>query len=196
MQRPNGGMLFLVGTLLFCAAGLLAQDKPAKPEKPAQRAAANPGFERLKQLAGEWVSMDEASPQAAEKKDGQKAEKTDANPICSYRTVSAGSAVQETLFPGTPHEMVTMYYLDGPDLVMTHYCSLGNQPHMRAEASKDPSKLVFKFAGGTNIDPEKDAHMHELTLTFVAPDHLRAEWTHYDNGKSTGVKTFELQRKK
>ena len=110
--------------------------------------------------------------------------------------MSAGSAVQETLFPGTPHEMVTMYHLDGADLVLTHYGALGNQPKMCAEASTDPAKLVFKFVGGTNINPEKDAHMHDLTLTFVAPDHLRAAWTHYDNGKSTGVRTFDMLRKK
>jgi len=188
MQRSNSRAMILVGALLFSVAGVLAQEKSDKPKDT------NPGFEKLKQLAGEWVPADDASAPAGEKKDEKKTDA--AAPICVYRTVSAGTAVQETLFPGTPHEMVTMYHLDGPDLVLTHYCALGNQPKMRAEKSADPAKLVFKFAGGTNINPEKDAHMHDLTLTFVAPDRLRAEWTHYDNGKSTGVKTFEMLRKK
>jgi hypothetical protein len=197
MQRWNSRTIILVGALLFVAAGALAQEKPDQPAKPGkadQAADTNPGFEKLKQLAGEWIAADDASPPASEKKDEKTAEAP--APICIYRTVSAGTAVQETLFPGTPHEMVTMYHLDGANIVLTHYCALGNQPKMRAEASTDPAKLVFKFAGGTNVNPEKDAHMHDLTLTFVAPDRLRAEWTHYADGKSTGVKTFEMLRKK
>jgi hypothetical protein len=188
MQRWNSRAIILIGAFVFATAGALAQ------EKSEQTTDTNPGFEKLKQLAGEWVAADEPNAPAGEKKDEKKADAP--APICIYRTVSAGTAVQETLFPGTPHEMVTMYYLDGKDLVLTHYCALGNQPKMRAEAPADPTKLVFKFAGGTNVNPEKDAHMHDLTLTFVAPDRLRAEWTHYDNGKSTGVKTFEMSRKK
>ncbi|MDD4868213.1 MAG: hypothetical protein PHQ28_14170 [Mycobacterium sp.] len=188
MQRWNSRAVILIGIFLLATTGARAQEKSDKTNDT------NPGFEKLKQLAGEWVAADEPSTPAGEKKNEKK---TDAPaPICIYRTVSAGTAVQETLFPGTPHEMVTMYHLDGADLVLTHYCALGNQPKMRAEKSADSSKLVFKFAGGTNIDPEKDAHMHDLTLTFVAPDRLRAEWTHYANGKSTGVKTFEMLRKK
>jgi hypothetical protein len=196
MQRCRSQVMIFAVTVIFGAAVALAQEKPAKAEKAAQPAATNSGFEKLKQLAGEWVPVDEARPQPGEKKDEKAEKKPDATPICVYRTVSAGSAVQETLFPGTPHEMVTMYHLDGADLVLTHYCALGNQPRMRAEASADPNKLVFKFAGGTNIDAQKDTHMHDLTLTFVGPDRIRAEWTLYEGGKAGGVKTFEMIRKK
>lgn len=198
MPRAVNRAMTATMTLLLGLASAIAQDQPGKPEKPEpadKPAAANPGFEKLKQLAGEWVPVEEAT---AEKKEADKKdEKADSTtPLCVYRTVSAGSAVQETLFPGTPHEMVTMYHLDGTDIVLTHYCALGNQPRMRAEASADANKLVFKFAGGTNIDPQKDGHMHDLTLVFVGPDRIRAEWTHFERGKPSGVKTFDLQRKK
>ena len=38
----------------------------------------------------------------------------------SYRVTSGGSAVEEILAGGTPHEMVTMYHLDGPRLLDAH----------------------------------------------------------------------------
>jgi hypothetical protein len=40
-----------------------------------------------------------------------------------YRVTGAGSAVVETLFPGTPHEMVTVYHARKGVLCMTHYCA-------------------------------------------------------------------------
>jgi hypothetical protein len=162
---------------------------PVSTERPAAPASPHPGWEKLKQLAGEWIAAVDA---AAEKDTSADA----VLPLCIYRVTSAGSVVQETLFPGTPHEMVTMYHLDGPDLVLTHYCALGNQPRMRAEPPGAPNKLVFKFAGGTNIDPAKDGHMHDLTLTFIDADHVRAEWASYAKGRQSGVKTFEMKRKK
>lgn len=174
---------------LFVTAGLWAQDKPSQAPKSesaaptSQPAPVHPGFEKMKKLAGEWLSDEKGETAAAPQH------------VCGYKVTSAGSAVQETLFPGQPHEMITMYYMDGPDLVLTHYCALGNQPRMKAAPLTAPDKLEFKFAGGSNINPGKDAHMHELTLTFVDADHLRATWTSYADGQPSGVKTFELKRK-
>jgi hypothetical protein len=169
---------------------LCAQDKPRETPKSEMQVATSqpthPGFEKMKALAGEWFSADEKD----QTKDAA------ARPVCIYKVTSAGSVVQETLLPGTPHEMVTMYYQEGPDLVLTHYCALGNQPRMKAAPPTAPDKLEFKFAGGSNIDPGKDAHMHDLTLTFVDADHLRATWTLYQNGQPSKVETFALKRKR
>jgi hypothetical protein len=168
-------MVLVVGTL-------------AQGEKPpgARPPVTHPGFERLRQLAGEWIAAEPGGEAGSPKGAGEV--------VVSYKVTAGDSVVQETLFPGTPHEMVTMYHLDGTDLVLTHYCALGNQPRMKAEPSADASKLVFKFAGGTNIDPAKDGHMHELTLTFSDANHLRSEWTLYQDGKKSDVKVFELKR--
>lgn len=184
------GVVVLLATVVT-----LAQEQKDKP------APTNPGFERLKALSGEWVEAEAPAAETGEKTEkSEKAEKADqkaaAQPAVVYKVVAAGSVVQETLLPGTPHEMVTMYYMDGPDLVLTHYCAAHNQPHMKAEKSADDSKLVFKFAGGSNIDPAKDGHMHDLTMTFIDANHIRSEWTYYADGKKGDTKTFELTRKK
>jgi hypothetical protein len=196
MAHMRHALLAAVLALLW-TGGFCAQDKPHEVRKgegavaTSQPAQTHPGFEKLKKLAGEWLSADEPAEPNRDRK-----EAAETRPVCIYKVTSAGSVVQETLLPGTPHEMVTMYYQEGPDLVLTHYCALGNQPRMKAEPPTAPDKLEFKFAGGSNINPGKDAHMHDLTLTFVDPDHLRATWTLYQNGQPSKVETFELKRKR
>src|SRR5262245_36005983 len=81
----------------------------------------NAVLEKLKKLEGTWLLADE---------DGKPTKQ-----IASIIKVTAGgSVVHETLFPGQPLEMISVYAVDGADLIMTHYCVLGNQPRMKADA--------------------------------------------------------------
>jgi hypothetical protein len=162
----------------FLLAGAAADEK----EKPKASAKA-PGLEMIKRLAGDWEATEVGS------KDGHKGR-------VNYRVTSGDSAVIETLFAGTDHEMVTVYHQDGPDLVLTHYCMLHNQPRMRAERGTPANQIAFKFTGGSNIKPDKDMHMHDLKLTFVDSNHVKAEWTLYQGGKAEDTKVIELTRKK
>ena len=175
------------GLAIVLAGGMLlawAQESAGEKKVPAPRASKNAAFERMKQLAGEWYN--------SEAKEGDK----NAGPSVIYRVVSNGSVVMEDMFPGTDHNMITMYYVDGDDLVLVHYCAIGNQPRMKAERSEDSRKIDFKFAGGSNVDPDKDIHMHELTLTFVDADHITAEWRKSEEGKVGPGATFKLERRK
>ena len=141
-------------------------------------------FEQLKKLAGDWTGK--ASHEGNEAFDA----------TVSYKVTSAGSAVMETLFGGTEHEMITMYHLHGDSVVLTHYCALGNQPRMKLQPTDDPKKLVFKFLDGTNLDAAKDMHMHEASIELVGDDHIKSEWTMFNNGKRTETAKFDLKRKK
>ncbi len=80
-------------------------------------------------------------------------------------------------------EMISIYHMDKGDCVMTHYCMLGNQPRMKADPSSPANKIVWQFAGGTNLDPAKDAHMHSSTVTFVDDDHVEVAGEAWENGK-------------
>jgi hypothetical protein len=102
--------------------------------------------------------------------------------VSIIKVTAGGSAVHETLFPGQPHEMISIYTADGPDLVMTHYCVLGNQPRMKADLNSQPNQIVFRFAGGSNLNPAKDRHMHEATVTIVSDDRIEVKGTGWENG--------------
>src|SRR5262249_53427970 len=142
----------VVGVALFALAAVaLGEGQP--------RAASHPTLEKLKKLAGTWVEAD---------KDGKPTDKV----VSVVKVTAGGSAVVETLFPGQAHEMVSVYHLDGKDVVMTHYCVLGNQPRMKADPKSPEGKIHWQFTGGTNLDVAKDKHMHEATVTFVDDDHL------------------------
>lgn len=138
------------------------------------------GLERMKSLAGTWH--------------GTTVIEGKEMPVSViYKTTSNGSAVVETLLPGTPQEMVSVYYDDGDKLHMTHYCGLDNQPEMIVEKSTD-NNLDFTYVGGTNIDPEKTEHMHGLSITIQDRDNMVQEWKLFQDGKEKGVTTLTLTR--
>lgn len=173
---------FLVCGLMVIAlsAGTQGEDKPAKA--PAVK---HEGFEKMKKLAGTWVEAD---------KDGKATDKV----VSVVKVTAGGSTVHETSFPGSEMEMVSVYHLDGNDLIMTHYCMLGNQPRMKADPKSSGNKIEFKFAGGSNLDPAKDMHMHEGTITFIDDDHIEIAGVAWVNGKPAEDKcgTMKLIRKK
>jgi hypothetical protein len=151
--------------------------------KPVADDAVSRALEQLKSLAGDWEQIGE----------GAAAKGTTA---VTYRTTAGGSAVVELLFPGTDMEMVSVYHRDGKDLVMTHYCMVGNQPRMRARLGDNPNQIVFELTGGTNLDPAKDAHIHGGTIEWIDRDRLRSEWDFYSKGKLVEKHKFELVRKR
>ena len=138
-------------------------------------------FERLKSLAGEWQGTVGApgGPPAS----------------IRYEVGSGGTIVRELLFPGTEHEMLNVYHLVDGELMATHYCAMGNQPRFKLQAAT-ADELVFGFAGGTNFVPEKDPHIHDGRIRFLAPDRLEEDWTAFTAGKPTGDHKFILTRKK
>jgi hypothetical protein len=160
---------------------LLAVEVSTKADEKAASAVSR-RFEALKTLAGDWVEIG---------KDGKPTERV----VTSIRVTAAGNTLQETLFPGSDHEMVTMYHLDGADLVLTHYCILGNQPRMRAEPGEDVNRIVFRFIGATNLKSDAEQHMDQATLTLDGQDHFQAAWTSCKDGKPCHHVSFDLVRK-
>jgi len=112
----------------------------------------------------------------------------------TYTIVSGGSVVMERMkMPSLQPDMVTLYHRDGTRLVATYYCSIGNQPRMRAPEA-DAKTIRFRFADITNLAKPGDAHIRDLTITFQDKDHFTQEWTSVENGKDH-VETFQWTRK-
>lgn len=150
-----------------------AQETGKKEKKP------HPGLERLKKLVGTWE---------AETKEMGKTTVT-------YRLIAGGSTVMETIMPGTDHEMVTMYHMDGEDLVLTHYCVIGNQPRMKAAKDSKEGTIDFKCGGGT-LKCAAETHMHSAFFTFKEDDRFTAEWSLMKDGKIDHSMKFEYVRQK
>jgi hypothetical protein len=166
----------ILGIALFGMVGVVgADDKPAKDAR----------FEKLKTLVGEWAKVD---------KDG----KPTGDVLTVFKLTGGGTALQETIHPNSPMEMVSVYHMDGADLVLTHYCMLGNQPKMKADAKSTDKEIVFAFAGGTNLKPEKDMHIHEGSIKWIDADTIEWSWQAYQDGKPVGghKMTEKLVRKK
>ncbi|HOC43483.1 MAG TPA: hypothetical protein PKJ99_10770 [Thermoanaerobaculales bacterium] len=159
----------IVAVALAC---LLAPVATAAGEREDQ------AFEQLKSLAGAW---DAATP--------------DGPATIIYRVASAGSIVIEEMFPGTAHEMITVYHRDGDKLVATHYCAIGNQPRTALDATAPLTDgMHFAFAGGTNMKPD-DGHIHEWTIRVVDADHVEERWTYWEGGKEEHATSFTMTRR-
>jgi hypothetical protein len=137
-------------------------------------------FENIKSLNGTWkgtTDMGEANQQVS----------------ITYNITSNGSAVLETLFPGTPNEMVSVYYDINGKLAMTHYCALGNQPLMELESSSE-NVINLKLSKNNSIDPAKDQHMYALSITFKGDNSFVQNWTSFENEAISEVHTFRYTR--
>lgn len=171
--------------MMICGLLMLLVTPVCYGNDDATQPAVHPGLEKLTKLVGTWVAAD---------KDNQPTDQV----VSVIKLTAGGSAVHETLFPGQPHEMVSIYTVDGDDLVMTHYCMLGNQPRMKADPKSPANQIRFVFAGGSNLNPQKDKHMHGATLTIVDADHIQIEGEGWENGKPMHEMcgTMKLIRKK
>ena len=159
---------FLTCALLLITATTSFAEETTEAKRPSTPS--NPHLATMMKLVGTWVAADE-----------------NGNPTDQIASVikltAGGSAIHETLFPGQDHEMISVYTVDGNDLVMTHYCVLGNQPRMKADPQSTANKIVFVFDGGSNLDPSKDQHMHGATLTIVDDDHIEVQGEGWEGGQ-------------
>jgi hypothetical protein len=163
-----------IGTAALLAAAVYAQASK-EPESP------NAGFAKLRSLAGDW--------EGSANHGGLTIPAT-----TSFRLVADGSVIMNDLAPGTPHEMVTMFHMDGKELLATHYCAHHNQPRMRVVPTQDPNVLEFAFKDATNLASEADAHMTRVRFTIADANHHVEEWTATEKGQPTTLR-FEFHRK-
>lgn len=163
---------------LALAAGAWLLTAVAQPAEPAPDHKA--AFERLKTLVGTWHGHHTT---------------VDGPPMqVDYRLTGNGTALVERLFAGSPHEMTSVYFLDGGDLVLTHYCAMGNQPRMKLVAGGKDGDLKFDFVGGTNLDVATSTHIHGGRIAIAAADRFDAEWHVWSQGKQTGANKLFMRR--
>ncbi len=172
MNRTAARLTLAAAVLALSAALAAAGDSSQAPAKK------NAAWESMKNLQGEWEGF----------YGGKLPTRV------SYRLVSNGTALMESLVSPDSSDMVTMYHPDGDRLAMTHYCSEKTQSRMRA-SSADAKRIAFSFVDASNLSAPDAMRMTGLVITVQDKDHFTQEWTSTGRGKSeTG--RFEFTRKK
>ena len=91
--------------------------------------------------------------------------------------------------------MVTMFYLDGDRLMLTHYCVARNQPRLVATSFADAGKTItFTFLDGTNLPSRDKGHMDKMVFRFIDDNHAVSHWTWYQDGKEKWLEEINLER--
>jgi hypothetical protein len=153
----------------------------------ANQSEAKQSFDKLKMLAGTWDGHVTTVPVAPDI-EGKAVHAT-------LRVTSMGNAlVHEMNGMDRPDDPITMFYIDGDRLLLTHYCDAGNRPRMVGKLSPDGKSLEFEFldvSGGTQY-----GHMHHAVLTVIDANHHTEDWTYMEPGDKPMHAHMDLQRTK
>ena len=150
--------------------------------KPSE---AKKSFDKMKTLAGSWegpVTTNPAQPEL----NGKISDIT-------LRVTSMGNALMhEMRQSGRPDDPITMFYLDGDQLYLTHYCDAGNRPRMAGKLMPDGKTVEFEFVDVTGN--MRYGHMHHAVITVIDENHHTEDWT-FMVGDNPVQAHFDLQRK-
>ena len=140
---------------------------------------AQKSFDELKTLAGSWEGTFDGKPMQV-----------------SLRVTSMGNALMhEMKMAGRADDPITMLYVDGDRLLLTHYCDAGNRPRMAASMSPDGKTVDFSFLDVANFNDKQGGYMQHAVFTAVDANHHTEDWTFLAQGKPVNAHV-ELQRTK
>jgi len=162
---------------VFRLVGMMALVLSAAAVRGADRTKSEEAFDRLASLQGEWEGEQE----------GTKIKVT-------YTLTANGSALMEQFRPENGPVMITMFTVDGDQLIATHYCSARNQPQMVTSAITNVQKpIAFNLVRITGLKSPEDWHNTGLTVIQDDKDHFTQEWTYEWRGK-IGKNVFRYTR--
>lgn len=148
----------LAGILAILAVGAIRGSSTMAAGNGAE------AFEKMKALVGEWQTESSINGKAT----------------LHIELTSGGNALLEKFHMeenGKPVEMITLYYVDGDQLKLTHYCMAGNQPTMAGVYDPATKTIKFNFVSVSNLKSPDAGHMHHALYTFLDNDHFRTNWT-------------------
>jgi hypothetical protein len=166
----------------------------AQGSQTVAQSAAQKAFGNIKSLAGNWEGPLTTVPKLPEIPDGDRIH-------VSMRVTSRGHALMHEI-PGPDdsndplkHDHpVTVFYLDGDQLMLTHYCDAGNRPRMFAKPSPDGKTIEFDFLDVAG--PTKAVVMNHAVFTFIDENHHTEDWTYSMGVDKRLVAHYDLRRVK
>lgn len=167
---------------LFKVVGVMILTANMLPARVPSTGSGTEAFEKLKSLVGHWET---------DKSNMEKAS-------LDLELTAGGTAILEkahVVANGKPEEMTTLYFLDGGQLKLTHYCMAGNQPTMSGSYSPEAKTITFSLVSISNLKSADDGHMHHATYTFIDNDHFKTTWTFRKDQKDAFTEDVTYVRK-
>src|SRR5580704_9351924 len=165
-------LVVLIAATAFAQSDMEKSDTQKSPVAPVP-SEAQKSFTTLKSLAGEWEGPVNV-PEMPEMSGGKPMH-------ISLRVTSRGNVlVHEMQEAGTPLDAtkydhpVTMLYVDGDQLTLTHYCDAGNRPRMTGKMTADGKTVEFELK---DISGSTEMHMHHGVFTLIDATHHTEDWT-------------------
>jgi hypothetical protein len=179
-------------SVVHSAVQSVAQSDARKSTDKVAPSEAQKSFDQLKTLAGTWQASVTTDPPVPEMGNGAMAQ-------VSLRVTSRGNALVHEMYeagkandPTRYDHPVTMLYLDGDRLLLTHYCDAGNRPRMVARTSPDTKTVEFDFvdlSGGNQY-----GHMYHAVFTLIDANHHTEDWTYMMPGDKPLRAHMDLKR--
>jgi len=174
-MRALGTSVAVVGFVLASVVGCATTPPPrapldttvvtTPPRAERSRADVVAAFAELKSLAGSWEGVSS----------------TGRTSRVGYRVSAGDSVLVETWTQSRGREALTLYHVDGDELLATHYCPKGNAVNLRWSGGDLAAGMSFEFVDGTNLDDAKQSHQREFRLEFDGADAFRRGETYVAN---------------
>ena len=186
--------LVLPFALMSLSGVAFAQSEAHTAAEQVAPSGAQKSFDSMNTLAGMWRGRVKVEPPQPDMGDGTAVQ-------ISLRVTSRGNALVHEMFaPGKADDPtrydhpVTMLYLEGDRLLLTHYCDAGNRPRMVARTSPEGKTVEFDFldlSGGNQY-----GHMYHAVFTIIDSNHHIEDWTYMMPGDKPVHAHFDLERAK
>ena len=132
-------------------------------------------FRLLKGLAGMWYGTIQASSAEVPAEALPGKGKPFASQVRIHVTSMGNAILHEEHNPDVPDDPahwdhpVTMLYIDGDRLMLTHYCDMGNRPRMVAAKPVDANVVTFDLVDLSG--PKTIGYMSRIVFTQLDADH-------------------------
>ena len=153
------------GVLLFSFAAL---SMPLLAQNNSERA-----FATFKSLNGRWAIESDGKTLPIEMR---------------YEVGSKESIVMEQF-----GKELSVIYLDGENLLMTHFCNAGNQPRLRLKKVSQPGGLEFEMFDITNLKDASTPHVERIVYKVIDGRRMTLEIL-WKKGQSEESEKYTLSR--
>ncbi len=132
-------------------------------------------FSQLKDFEGEWRITEPSR-----------------DTIVTFEVIASGSAVVERWTMSPTRTSMTVYALDGDDLIVTHYCPQENAPRLKLVRTDSNGIHRFSFLDGLNLQDKEGSHQHAFWMQVKSSSQFVRGETYIKNG-SEYVATEDLK---